>query len=83
MYQGADYNADKLPKGCHSVLGMGKVEPSSTKEVGGVKLSMGPPRNTNRENKEGYTLNYNEYIVYNTNQIKMKYLAKVKFNYKY
>ena len=62
---------------------MGKVEPSSTKEVGGVKLSMGPPRNTNRENKGGYTLNYNEYIVYNTNQIKMKYLAKVKFNYKY
>ena len=45
---------------------MGKVEPSSTKEVGGVKLSMGPPRNTNKENKGGYTLNYNEYIVYNT-----------------
>merc|ERR1719187_2777238 len=79
----ADYNADKLPKGCHSVHGLGKVEPSGSEVLGGAKLAMGPPRNTKVENKRGYTLNYNEYIVYDTRQIKMKYLAKVKFNYKY
>ena len=30
-------------------------------------------------NKEGH-MGYNEFIVYNTNQIKMKYLVKVKLN---
>ena len=40
-------------------------------------------RKTAVDNKKGYTLQYNEYIVYNTNQIKMKYLAKIKFNHKY
>lgn len=29
------------------------------------------------------TLLYNEYIVYNTEQIKMRYVIQVKFNYKY
>lgn len=27
------------------------------------------------------TLDYNEYIVYNPNQVKIKYLFKIKFNY--
>ena len=34
-------------------------------------------------NGAGFILQYNEYIVYKTNQIKMKYLAKIKFNHKY
>jgi len=79
----ADYDASSLPAGCNSVHGLGKVEPSTHEEVSGAKLAMGPPRNTKVDNKGGYTLQYNEFIVYNTNQIKMKYLAKVKFNYKY
>jgi len=79
----ADYNASSLPAGCHSVQGLGRVEPSRDEEVAGAKLAMGPPKNTKVDNKGGYTLQYNEYIVYNTNQIKMKYLARVKFNYKY
>ena len=28
-------------------------------------------------------LNYNEYIVYDTTQVKMRYLLKVKFDFKY
>lgn len=28
-------------------------------------------------------LHYNEYIVYNPNQVKIKYLLKMKFNYKW
>jgi poly [ADP-ribose] polymerase len=39
---------------------------------------MGPAINTDKD----YTLNYNEFIVYNTEQIKMRYLAKIKFNFK-
>jgi len=79
----ADYNADKLPKGTHSTLGQGRVEPSSFKALpGGLELPVGPPKNTKVTNDRGYTLNYNEFIVYDTKQIKMKYLAKIKFNYK-
>ena len=79
----ADYNADKLPKGKHSVMGMGRVEPSGYEALdNGLQLPMGPSRNTEVGKKKGYTLNYNEFIVYDTKQIKMKYLAKIKFNYK-
>uniref|UniRef100_A0A915KN97 Poly [ADP-ribose] polymerase n=1 Tax=Romanomermis culicivorax TaxID=13658 RepID=A0A915KN97_ROMCU len=31
---------------------------------------------------KNYSLLYNEYIVYDVNQIKMKYLVKIEFNYK-
>ena len=79
----ADYHADQLPTGKHSVMGMGRVEPSSYQTLAsGLKLPMGPSKNTNVNNKNGYTLNYNEFIVYDTKQIKMKYLAKIKFDYK-
>merc|ERR1719391_685984 len=77
----ADYNADKLPKGFNSVVGLGKREPAKLETMpSGVQIPLGPPKNTNVENKGGYTLQYNEFIVYDTSQIKMKYLAKIKFN---
>ena len=79
----ADYNADKLPAGTKSVMGMGRVEPSSyEKMTDGLQLPMGPARNTDVNKLAGYTLNYNEFIVYDTKQVKMKYLAKIKFNFK-
>lgn len=34
-------------------------------------------------NAKNTSLLYNEYIVYNTDQIKMKYLLRVDFQYKY
>lgn len=81
---GADYNADKLPKGHHSVQGMGKIAPGGVETLStGLDLPSGKPVNTKVNNKSGYTLQYNEFIVYNTAQIKMKYLAKIKFNHKY
>lgn len=46
-------------------------------------VPLGKPVKTNVVNPSGYTLNYNEYIVYNTQQIKMKYLIQVKFNFKW
>jgi len=79
----ADHEADKLPPGTHSVLGRGRVEPAGYKKMeDGLELPVGPAKDTKVVNKKGYTLNYNEFIVYDTKQIKMKYLAKIKFNYK-
>jgi len=81
----ADYHADKLPPGTNSTMGQGRVEPTKFKEIpgSGLCLPLGPPKDTKINNKHGYTLNYNEFIVYDIKQIKMKYLAKIKFNYKY
>ena len=79
----ADYHADKLPKGKKSVMGLGRVEPSQYEKLeSGLELPMGPAKNTDINKVKGYTLNYNEFIVYDTKQIKMKYLAKIRFNYK-
>lgn len=81
----ADYKADKLPSGKHSVRGMGAVAPDPTKNKilpDGTIVPLGKSKNTNVKNPSGYTLNYNEFIVYDTKQIKMKYLVKTKFNFK-
>jgi poly [ADP-ribose] polymerase len=45
-----------------------------------LQIPVGPPEDTKVVNKRGFTLNYNEFIVYDTKQIKMKYLEKIKFN---
>ena len=79
----ADYNAGQLPEGKSSVMGMGRVEPASYQELDGGLLPVGPAKLRKINNTPGYALNYNEFIVYDTKQIKMKYLAKIKFNYKY
>lgn len=81
----ADYNADKLPSGKHSVKGLGSIgpDPNMNKTLPcGTVVPIGKPVKLNVNNPSGYTLNYNEYIVYNTQQIKMKYLVQVKFNFK-
>ena len=49
----------------------------------GTVAPVGKLVKTGVKNPNGYTLNYNEFIVYNTNQIRMKYLAKVQFDFKY
>ena len=46
-------------------------------------VPLGKPIDTKVQNPHGYTLNYNEFIVYDVKQIKMKYLVKVKFNFKW
>ena len=49
----------------------------------GTVVSMGKGVDTPVATPDGYTLNYNEYIVYDTRQIRMKYLIKVRFNFKW
>ncbi|KAL8613854.1 hypothetical protein ACOMHN_032844 [Nucella lapillus] len=81
----ADYYADKLPTGKHSVKGCGSVapDPSTYKTMpDGLVVPLGKGINSGVNNPKGYTLNYNEFIVYNTAQIRMKYLLKVQFNFK-
>ena len=78
----ADYNADQLPKGKHSVKGCGEIEPDPANAVtmddGETVVPMGP----GVKSRERQSLIYNEYIVYKTDQVRLRYIAKIKFNFK-
>ncbi|XP_045607388.2 LOW QUALITY PROTEIN: poly [ADP-ribose] polymerase 2 [Procambarus clarkii] len=80
----ADYNANKLPKGCNSVKGCGRIAPDPknfTTLSDGTVVPMGPASESEANN--GYSLIYNEYIVYDPAQVRTRFLLKVKFNFKY
>ncbi|CAF3458226.1 unnamed protein product, partial [Rotaria sp. Silwood2] len=80
----ADYNANKLPAGLSSVKALGTVAPNVKNEVkldGDVIIPMGPGEPTTAPNAKNSTLNYNEYIVYDTKQVRMRYLIKLKFSF--
>lgn len=70
----------KLPKGRHSVKGVGRTapDPSATVTLDGVQVPLGKGTNTNIDDT---SLLYNEYIVYDVAQVNLKYLLKTKFNY--
>lgn len=77
----ADYNADQLPKGKNSVKGIGRVSGNAdncVKMSDGTIIPMGP--GSKQDDFKG-TLMYNEYIVYNTEQIRLRYLAKIQFKF--
>lgn len=71
----------KLPKGKHSVKGLGRTapDPAATVQLDGVDVPLGKGMSTNINDT---SLMYNEYIVYDTAQVNLKYLLKLKFNYK-
>ncbi|KAK7104156.1 poly [ADP-ribose] polymerase 1-like [Littorina saxatilis] len=79
---GASY-IEKLPKGKHSTKGIGMTTPDpsgfyTTKD--GILVPMG----TSSKAKIPYSsLMYNEYIVYDVAQIKIRYLLKTKFDFKW
>ncbi|XP_013616687.1 PREDICTED: poly [ADP-ribose] polymerase 2-like [Brassica oleracea var. oleracea] len=77
-----DYEADNLPTGKLSTKGVGKTATNSSEAKTleeGVVVPLGKPED--HSSTMGMLL-YNEYIVYNTEQIKMRYVIQVKFNYK-
>ncbi|KAL2611322.1 hypothetical protein R1flu_023014 [Riccia fluitans] len=77
----SDYRADKLPPGKLSTKGVGATapDPAQFKTLDdGVVVPMGKPKSGSKAG----SLLYNEYIVYNTAQIRMRYLLVTKFNYK-
>lgn len=47
----------------------------------GVTVPMGPGVQTTQKTVRAYSLLYNEFIVYNPAQIRMRYLLRVHFNY--
>ncbi|XP_070584140.1 poly [ADP-ribose] polymerase 1 [Erythrolamprus reginae] len=71
----------KLPKGKHSVKGLGKTapDPKATVPLDGADVPLGKGIPSGISNT---SLMYNEYIVYDIAQVKLKYLLKLKFNYK-
>ncbi|GLT33348.1 hypothetical protein SLA2020_079460 [Shorea laevis] len=73
---------DKPPEGKHSTKGLGKKVPNKSEFVkwrDDVVVPCGKPVPSNVKASE---LMYNEYIVYNTAQVKMQFLLKVRFNHK-
>ncbi|KAI1712161.1 poly(ADP-ribose) polymerase catalytic domain-containing protein [Ditylenchus destructor] len=71
-------NIRKLKPGKHSVKGVGSTMPDPTKTVekDGVKIPLGTPVTSD---EKGLDLIYNEYIVYDENQVRLKYLVRAKF----
>jgi poly [ADP-ribose] polymerase 1 len=84
MYErnGAEY-VTKLPSGKHSTKGCGRTAPDpkhSYVTSDGVEIPLGKGIDCGI----GYSsLLYNEYIVYDVSQVRMKYLLKVEFDYSY
>ncbi|XP_012711257.2 poly [ADP-ribose] polymerase 2 [Fundulus heteroclitus] len=79
----ANCEAHNLPAGKHSTKGLGQTgpDPKNAVTLNGVTVPMGPGVKTGVRNPNGYTLLYNEFIVYNPAQTRMRYLLRVQFNY--
>ncbi|XP_062386566.1 poly [ADP-ribose] polymerase 2 [Sardina pilchardus] len=82
-YMAADYNASSLPAGKHSTKGLGQTapDPKNFVTLDGATVPMGPGMKTGVGQSGGYSLLYNEFIVYNPAQTRMRYLLRVQFNY--
>ena len=79
----ADCKAGKLPKGSQSVKGCGRVASNEAQFEAlkdGTIVPLGPASDVDATKNS--SLNYNEYVVYDTKQIRLRYIAKIKFNYK-
>jgi len=71
------YNVKKLPSGKHCCMGVGKTTVTEYKTMNDyLKVPMGGLAPSGTEDTQ---LLYNEFIVYDTSQVKMKYLVKLKF----
>ncbi|XP_047370272.1 poly [ADP-ribose] polymerase [Vespa velutina] len=78
----ADY-ISKLPKDKHSTIGKGQTQPDPNvvyKMEGSIEVPYGP--SVSSKLKKNSSLLYNEYIIYDTAQVKVRYLVKMNFKYK-
>lgn len=73
---------EKLPKGYQSCKGVGESmpDPNAAEYLKDVKVPLG--RIVKNSTVKETELLYNEFIVYDTQQIKMRYLVMVKFHFK-
>jgi poly [ADP-ribose] polymerase len=78
----ADYYASNLPVDCSSTKGVGKTmpDPSMSQYLGDVEVPSGLP--VPQPTPRPTSLLYNEFIVYDTRQVRLKYLLRLKFIYK-
>ncbi|KAM3128613.1 Poly [ADP-ribose] polymerase 2 [Paramecium bursaria] len=74
----ADYDAYDLRAGIKSTKGVGKYQPQKLEILDGCKIPTGEVEEFDIKSD----LLYNEYIVYDQKQVKLRYLVKLKFNYK-
>ncbi|KAK7269676.1 hypothetical protein RIF29_22410 [Crotalaria pallida] len=77
----ANYDADKLPEGKLSTKGVGGTAPDFSEAQAhedGLIVPLGKPKNNS--GIKGSLL-YNEYIVYNVEQVRMRYVVHVNFNF--
>ena len=73
-----DYNAANLPTGFHSTKANGRNIPDPHEsEV--IEKDIWIPNGSTKVNNNG-GMGHNEYIVYNINQVRMRYLIKCKMN---
>ncbi|TPX43361.1 hypothetical protein SeLEV6574_g05106 [Synchytrium endobioticum] len=79
----ADYDAQKKLGNKHSTKGVGRVRPNPDEAMvlqDGVKVPCG--KAIELKSDQDLLLQYSEFIVYDVNQIKMRYLIRCKFNYR-
>ena len=81
----ADYYAERAMGGrVMSTKGVGRTEPDPSEEIklaDGVRVPVGKGVQSLDPNP-GKSLLYNEYIVYNVDQIRMRFLIQCKFKYR-
>ena len=74
-----DHDADKLPPNHHSTMAVGCQQPKPSESIyidnGRVEVPLGTVVNV-----KGAHMGSNEWIVYNKNQIRMRYLVRCKVN---
>jgi len=69
-------------QGCHSCFGEGQMGPSNTQKMDdGVIVPLGKLAQTGLTPQQT-ALMYHEYIIYDTSQLRTRYLLKIKFNMK-
>lgn len=69
----------KPPVGFHSVMGVGKMKPSSSEAFQDAIIHAGALE----DNPDGLNseLKYNEYIIYDIGQVRMRYLIRCRFDF--
>jgi len=70
-----------MPKGFDSTMGLGKTQPDESEWItlgDGVVVPIGDPVPTGVNDT---ALLYNEFVVYDEAQLRIKYILKVKFNF--
>jgi ankyrin repeat protein/predicted DNA-binding WGR domain protein len=80
LYQ-ANYEADKLPRGYLSTKGVGQTSPDPKGSIftpNGTEVPLGSLKPVEVPANVYTHLAYNEYIVYDTSQIRLKYLIQYK-----